>query len=299
MDRLQQMSVFVAVVEAEGFAGGARKMGMSPPAVTRVVAALEQRLGVKLLNRTTRFVRMTEAGLQYYEDAKRLILLANEADEAAQGINAAPQGLLTVTASVLFGRSFVMPVIVEYLRRYPRVQINALFVDRVVNMLEEGVDVAIRIAELPDSSYHALKVCTVKRVLCASPAYLHQHGTPKVPEDLAEHAVILARGLNPNNEIRFQEGGQQKVVKLQPLLRVSDNDSAARAAIAGLGITRLLNYQIVDFLQSGQLKIVLGEFESPPIPVHILHREGRRSSAKVRAFVDMMAECLRTDVNLN
>ena len=172
MDRLHLMSVYVAVVEAEGFAGGARKLQMSPPAVTRAVAALEERLGVKLLNRTTRYVRMTEAGQKYYEDAKRIIALADEADDAALGINAEPRGQLTVTASVLFGRMYVMPGIVEYLRRYPAVEVNALFVDRVVNMLEEGVDVAIRIAELPDSSYRALRVGSVRRVLCASPDYL-------------------------------------------------------------------------------------------------------------------------------
>ncbi|MFZ3081561.1 LysR family transcriptional regulator, partial [Rhodoferax ferrireducens] len=175
MGRLHLMSVYVAVVEAEGFAAGARKLHMSPPAVTRAVAALEERLGVKLLNRTTRYVRMTEAGQKYYEDAKRVIALADEADDAALGINAEPRGQLTVTASVLFGRLHVMPGIIEYLRRYPAVEVNALFVDRVVNMLEEGVDVAIRIAELPDSSYRALRVGSVRQVLCASPDYLDTH----------------------------------------------------------------------------------------------------------------------------
>lgn len=299
MDRLHLMSVYVAVVEAEGFAGGARKLHMSPPAVTRAVAALEERLGVKLLNRTTRYVRMTEAGQKYYEDAKRIIALADEADNAALGINAEPRGQLTVTASVLFGRLYVMPGIIEYLRRYPTVEVNALFVDRVVNMLEEGVDVAIRIAELPDSSYRALRIGSVRRVLCASPDYLAEHGIPQTPDDLSKHRIILARGLNPNNEIRFLQGGLPQMVKLQPVLSVSDNDSAASAAMAGLGITRLLSYQIAEPLQTGKLKVVLSEFESPPVPVHILHREGRHSSAKVRSFVDLMAERLRTELSLN
>ena len=299
MARLQLMSVFVAVVEAEGFAGGARTLHMSPPAVTRAVAALEERLGVKLLNRTTRYVRMTEAGQKYYEDAKRIIALADEADDAVLGINAEPRGQLTVTASVLFGRLYVMPGIVEYLRRYPAVEVNALFVDRVVNMLEEGVDVAVRIAELPDSSYRALRVGSVRRVLCASPDYLDRHGIPQTPDDLLKHRIILARGLNPNNEMRFLQGGQTQTVKLQPILSVSDNDSAAGAAIAGVGITRLLSYQIAEPLQTGKLKIVLGAFESPPVPVHILHREGRHSSAKIRSFVDLMAERLRDELALN
>jgi DNA-binding transcriptional LysR family regulator len=299
MTRLHLMNVYVAVVEAEGLAGGARKLHMSPPAVTRAVAALEERLGVKLLNRTTRHVRMTEAGQKYYEDAKRVIALADEADDAAQGINAEPRGQLTVTASVLFGRLYVIPGIVEYLRRYPAVEVDALFVDRVVNMLEEGVDVAIRIGDLPDSSYRALRVGSVRRVLCAAPDYLAARGIPKVPEDLPEHNVILARGLNPANEIRFVRDGQPLTVKLQPILSVSDNDSAAGAAMAGLGITRLLSYQIAEPLRAGKLKIVLGEFESSSVPVHILHREGRHSSAKIRSFVDLMAERLRAELALN
>lgn len=299
MDRLRLMSVYVAVVEAEGFAGGARKLQMSPPAVTRAVAALEERLGVKLLNRTTRHVRMTDAGEKYYEDAKHVISLADEADDAVLGINAEPRGQLTVTASVLFGRLFVMPGIVEYLRRYPAVQVDALFVDRVVNMLEEGVDVAIRIAELPDSSYRSLRVGWVGRVLCASPDYLDRHGIPQTPEDLLQHRIILARGLNPTNEIRFQRDGSPQTVKLQPILSVSDNDSAASAALAGLGITRLLTYQIAGYLQSGKLKILLSEFEVSSVPVHIVHREGRHSSAKIRSFVDLMAERLRAELSLN
>lgn len=299
MDRLHLMSVYVAVVEAEGFAGGARKLHISPPAVTRAVAALEERLGVKLLNRTTRYMRMTEAGQRYYEDARRIIAMANEADDAVLGINAAPRGLLTVTASVLFGRLFVMPRIVEYLSRYPAVEVNALFVDRVVNMMEEGVDVAIRIGDLPDSSYRALRAGSVRRVVCASPDYLAARGIPQIPEDMLSHDIILARGLNPSNEMRFMRDGQSLTVKLQPKLSVSDNASAAGAVEAGLGITCLLNYQIAEPLRDGKLKIVLGEFESPSVPVHILHREGSHSSAKIRSFVDLMAERLKTELAMN
>jgi len=194
---------------------------------------------------------------------------------------------------------YVTPGIVAYLRRYPAVEVDALFVDRVVNLLEEGVDVAIRIGELPDSSYRALRVGSVRRVLCAAPDYLDTHGIPRTPDDLLKHRIILARGLNPNNDMRFQQDGRPHTVKLQPVLSVSDNDSAASAALAGLGVTRLLSYQIAEPLQTGKLKIVLGEFESPPVPIHILHREGRHSSAKVRSFVDLMAERLRTESSLN
>ncbi len=298
MDRFRLMTVYVAVVEAEGFAAGARRLAMSPPAVTRAITALEERLGAKLLNRTTRYVRMTEAGQKYYEDAKQIIALADEADHAALGINAEPRGLLTVTAPVLFGRLYVMPNIIDYLGRYPNVEINALFVDRVVNLLEEGVDVAIRIAQLPDSSYRAVPVGFVRRTLCASPDYLARRGTPKTPDDLPRHRIILARGVTPHNEMRFLHNGLQQLIKLQPVLCVSDNDAAASAAIAGLGITRLLSYQITEPLKSGKLETVLEAFASAPVPINIVHREGRNSSAKVRSFVDLMTERLRSEPSL-
>ncbi|MES1988975.1 MAG: LysR family transcriptional regulator, partial [Pseudomonadota bacterium] len=172
MDRLNSMAIFIAVAEEEGFAGAARLLNISPPAVTRAVAALEDHLGVKLFNRTTRFVRLTEAGQRYFEDARRIIAAADEADEAATGINAEPKGHLVVTAPVLFGRLYVMPGISDYLQRYKDTEVTALFLDRIVNLLEEGVDVGIRIGELPDSSYKALRAGQVRRVLCASPAYL-------------------------------------------------------------------------------------------------------------------------------
>jgi DNA-binding transcriptional LysR family regulator len=293
MDRMHLLNVYVAVVEAESLAGGARKLLVSPSAVTRAIAALEERLGVKLLNRTTRYVRMTQAGQKYYEDAKRILVLADEADKAALGLNAEPRGLLTITAPVLFGRLFVMPGIVEYLRHYPGVEINTLFVDRIVNMLDEGVDVAVRIAELPDSSHMAIRVGAVRRVLCASPDYLAMHGTPQTPEQLAEHKMILARGITPVNEMRFLREGKPFTVKVQPSLSVNDNTSAIHGAVAGLGITRLFNYQIAEPLHKGQLTIILSEFEAHPVPVHILHREGRHFSTKTRSFVDLMSERLR------
>lgn len=299
MDRLHLMSVYVAVVEAEGFAGGARKLCMSPPAVTRAIAALEARLGVKLLNRTTRYVRMTEAGQKYLEDAKRIIALADEADDAVLGINAEPRGQITITASVLFGRLYVMAGVVDFLQRYPAMEVNALFVDRVVNMLEEGVDVAVRIGDLPDSSYRAIKVGSVRRVLCASPQYLDIYGIPQRPEDLAKHKILLARGLNPSNEMRFVCNEQHQIIKVHPILTVSDNDSATEAAVAGLGITRLLSYQVAEQLKVGALKVLLSDYETKPVPVHILHREGRYSSAKIRAFVDLMAHRLRVESSLN
>lgn len=299
MDRFTEMQVFVAVAECEGFAAGARKLKISPPAATRAVADLEHRLGVKLLNRTTRYVRVTDAGQRYLDDAKRILAQVAEADEAAVGINGSPRGHLVITAPVLFGRMYVMPAIVEYLQKYPDTEVSAMFVDRVVNLLEEGVDVALRIGELSDSSFKALKVGTVRRVVCASPAYIEQHGLPLHPDELHNHPIIVASNLGPNVEWRFLDNHQTSIVRIKPRLTVTSNDAAIEAAVEGLGITRLISYQIAPQLESGQLKIILSEFELPSMPIHILHREGRQSSVKIRAFIDLVAEKLRADKSLN
>lgn len=299
MDRLYLMTVFVAVAEVESFAGAARRLTLSPPAVTRAVATLEERLGVKLLHRTTRFVRVTEAGQRYLEESRRVIAAADEADEAAQGIHREPRGHLVVTAPVLFGRMYVMPGIVDYLQRFPATEISALFLDRVVNLLEEGVDVGIRIGELADSSYKALRVGQVRRVICASPAYLQHNGVPQQPDDLAQHPLIVASNLNPHVEWRLLRNGEAVTVRIKPRLTVTSNDAAIEAAVRGLGITRLISYQVAPQLAAGELKIVLSEFEPAPVPVHVVHREGRYASAKVRAFIDLMVERLRADPSLN
>jgi DNA-binding transcriptional LysR family regulator len=295
MDRLHHMSVFVAVAEAESFAAAGRRLGMSPPAVTRAVSALEKRLGVRLLTRSTRLVRITEAGERYLEDCRRIIADADEADESVAGLNAAPRGHLSVTAPVLFGRLYVMPGIVEYLRRYPDVTARALFLDRVVNLVDEGLEVAVRIGDLPDSSLKAVRVGQVRRIVCAAPGYLAARGTPDHPEQLTQHTIISASGVTPSAEWRFQDAGRPLQVRLQPRLVVTTNDGAIAATTAGLGITRLLSYQLARQLAAGDLETILSDFELPPLPVHVVHREGRQSSAKVRAFVDLLVARLRAD----
>ncbi len=299
MDRLHLMTVFVAVAEEESFAGGARRLGMSPPAVTRAVAALEERLSVKLLNRTTRYVRATEAGQRYLDDSRRIIAELDEADEAAAGINAEPRGHLAVTAPVLFGKLFVLPGIMEYLRCHPAMEVSALFVDRVVNLLEEGLDVGVRIGELPDSSMKAIRVGSVRRVMCASPGYLDMHGTPHTLAGLSGHTLIAASAVTPTQEWKFGKGAGQSSVRVKPRLTVNTNDAAVEAAAQGFGITRLLSYQVAAYLASGQLKIVLPEFEPASMPIHVLHREGHYASAKIRSFVDLIAARIRENPALN
>jgi DNA-binding transcriptional LysR family regulator len=295
MDRFQLLNVFVAVAEEQGFAGAARRLAMSPPAVTRAIAALEDHLGVKLLIRTTRFVRATDAGMRYLESARRVLAQLEEADEAASGVHAAPRGSLAVTAPVLFGSLFVMPAIVDFLDRYPDVSVSALFLDRVVSLLEEGLDVGVRIGELPDSTMRAIPVGFVRRVVCASPRYLKKHGEPHEPRDLARHTIAVASAVSPSVEWRFGAGKQSVATKVRPRLSVTSNDAAIRAALLGFGITRLMSYQVATHLAAGRLRRLLASYEPPPLPIHVMHAEGRQASAKLRAFVDLLVNRLREE----
>lgn len=299
MDQIHLMSVFVAVGEEEGFAAAARRLALSPAAVTRAIAALEEKIGVKLLLRTTRNVRLTEAGRRYLDDCRAILSSIEEANETAAGVNSAPKGNLSVTSPVLFGKSFVMPCIVRYLNAYPEVEVSALFLDRIVNLVEEGIDVAVRIGHLPDSSLKALRVGQVRRVLCASPEYLAKHGVPQHPDDLLRHTIVAASGVTPRVEWKFGADDDPTTVRLRPRLTVTSNDAAIAAVVMGLGICRLLSYQVADELAAGRLKIVLADFEEAPWPVHLVHRESKFGSSKVRNFIDLLADHLRADPHLN
>ena len=298
MDRLRAMAIFVAVAQAESFSSAARHLGMSAPAVTRAISELEAYLGVRLLTRTTRIVRATEAGLRYLDDARRVIAEADEADTAVSGIRTEPRGRLAITAPVLFGRMFVTPITVQYLRRYPEVNVTSLFVDRVVNLIEEGLDAGLRIGHLPDSSMKAIRVGQVRTVVCAAPAYLAAHGTPETPEQLHAHTIIATSGISPVPEWRFVQNDKTTAIRMTPRLTVTTNDAAIEAACEGFGITRLLSYQIAPFLARGELQVILQDYEPAPSPIHVIHHENRQAAAKVRSFVDMAVACLREDAAL-
>jgi DNA-binding transcriptional LysR family regulator len=299
MDRFHQLQVYVAVAEEEGFAAAARRLQLSPPAVTRAVAALEDTLGVKLLDRTTRYVRVTEAGRRYLDDARQILAGLEAADEAAAGINAEPRGHLAVTAPVMFGRLFVMPGIVDYLERYPAMEVEAVFLDRAVNLLEEGLDVGVRIGELPDSSMRALRVGSVRHVLVAAPAYLERHGSPEVPQDLRQHTMIASAAGGFGRGWRFSDTAAEHPLKIDARLTVNSNEAAISAAQAGFGIARLLSYQVKTKVEAGALQVLLPQYEPSGYPVHILHRESRHASARVRAFIDLLAQRLRGERSLN
>lgn len=292
------MRVFVTVEEEGGFAAASRKLDISPAAVTRAIVALEEQLGVRLILRTTRNIRLTDAGHQYYEDTKAILTRITEANEAVSGANAEPHGTLTITASVLFGRLYVMPSVIDYMQKYAKVKVIAHFVDRVTNLVEEGIDVAIRIGELPDSTLRATRVGQVRRVLCASPAYLEKYGLPQQPGDLLKHAIISANQISPQFEWRFGAGDTLEKIRIDPRLSVSSNDAALAAAIGGLGITRLLSYQVKTEVERGALTLVLEAYEEPPWPIHVVHREDKLGSFKVRAFIDCIVNDLRNNPNI-
>ena len=303
MDQLHLMTVFIAVAEEQGFAPAARRLNMSPPAVTRAIASLEDTLGIKLLNRTTRYVRVTKSGERYLEDARSILTAVEHANEAAIGINSEPKGHLTVTAPVLFGQKYVMPGIIEYLNTYPETQVQAVFLDRVVNLLEEGFDIGIRIGQLPDSSMNSKTVGEVKLVLVASPEYLALNGIPQTPKELKRHSLIASSAGNMNHDWQFgahhdQKQKNKQTVRIQPRLTVTSNQAAIDAAKSGLGIARLISYQVSDELNDDTLKTVLTDYQLPALPVHIIHREGRLASSKVRCFIDLMAKRLSEDKGL-
>ena len=293
MDRFHMLNVFLAIVDTGGFAPAARRLNLSPPAVTRAVAELEDHLGVRLLTRTTRSVRLTDAGVSYTEDCRRILADLELADETVSGADAPPKGRLNITAPVLFGSLYVTPVVAEYLQRYVDVSITCLFVDRVINIVDEGVDVAVRIGELPNSTLQAIQVGQVGKVICASPQYLSKMGTPKKPQDLVDHTIISSNTVTPSFEWNMNENGVARAVRIHPRMVTSTNDSAIVAATGGLGLTRLLSYQVADFLRDGRLVRVLPEFELKPDPIHVIHREGRRVPQKVRTFLDLVVERLR------
>jgi DNA-binding transcriptional LysR family regulator len=299
MDRFQAMTTFTTVVETGGFASAARKLDVSPSVVSRVVTELEESLGIRLLTRTTRVVRLTDAGSAYFEDCRRILNEVEDAELSARGTHSSPKGILTITAPVLFGKHFVMPIALDYLQRYPQANVNCWFLDRVVNLVDEGIDVAVRIAQLPDSSLQAVHVGKVRRVLCASPAYLEREGTPQHPDQLTNHTLISTSGASSSNEWRFTEKDRQLLIRIQPRLTTTTNDTAISAAVAGFGIARPLSYQVAQELRDGTLAVILEAFEPPALPINVVHREGRHATQKVRAFLDLAIEALRSNPSLN
>jgi DNA-binding transcriptional LysR family regulator len=293
MDRFRELTTFVAVAETGAFNAAARRLNASPPAVTRLVNGLEARLGVQLFTRTTRQVALTEAGARLMTDATGILAGLEAAEASAAGAHAAPQGVLRITAPVLFGQRFLAPVLRDYLDAYPAVTAETLFIDRIVDLIGEGLDLALRIGELPDSSLSATRVGAVRRVTIAAPAYLEQQGRPQTPTDLAGHRVIYPSAMGGVKAWEYVAGVRHQTMRLEPALSVNTMEAAIDAAVAGFGVTRVLSYQVGDAIARGTLVEVLAECEDRKMPIHLVHSEGRRAAAKIRAFIDLAARRLR------
>ncbi len=293
MDRFQEMQVFAAVAEERSFNRAARRLSLSAPSATRAVAALEARLGARLLDRTTRGVRLTEPGERFLADCRRILAELEEAEGAAGTGQSQVRGTLAITAPVVFGDLLLTPILVDFLAREPGIAIRADFADRIVSLADEGIDVAIRIGNLPDSGLTAKRVGQVRRVVCGAPAFFAAHGRPTHPRDLMRFPVLSSVASTLLTEWRFREGGQELVVHPAPRLLVSSNRAAIEAACRGAGLARVLSYQIEAQVASGELESVLDAFSLEPLPVHVVHGGGRRASGKVRAFVEHCVAALR------
>lgn len=298
MDRVHAMRVLVRIADTGGFAEAARQLNLSPPAVTRAVAGLEDSIGARLLIRTTRLVKLTEVGRRYVDDCRQILSAIDEAEAAAAGTYARPTGVITITASVLFGQIYIVPIVTEFLDTHPEVTGRLLFLDRVTNLVDEGIDVAIRIGHLPDSSQTAIKVGSVRRVICGSPSYFERYGVPDQPSDLSQHRIISATSAWTSLDWRFGRDSRT-VTHVTPALLCNSNEGAISAARSGWGLTRVLSYQIGPDLLSGALQTTLDDFGEEPLPIHIVHPEGRNASAKVRAFVDFATVRLRANRLVN
>ena len=290
MDRIDAMQAFVAVADLQGFAPAARKLGLSPSGVTRLIAALEDRLGARLLQRTTRKVALTDVGARYLERARRILSDVEEAENSAQAERTRPSGRLVVAAPVGFGRLHVSPVMSAYLKRYPEVGAELRLADRMINLVEDGVDIAVRIGHLPDSSLVARHVGEMRRIVVASSGYLKQRGAPNKPEAIATHDTIQFGATIASPEWRFVDDGREVRVACTPRFVTNSADAAIQYAEAGGGLTRVMAYQAAESIKAGRLKIVLAKFEAPPLPIHVVYPTSRLLSAKVRTFIDLVTE---------
>jgi DNA-binding transcriptional LysR family regulator len=290
MDRIDAMQAFVAVADLQGFAPAARKLGLSPSGVTRLIAALEQRLGARLLQRTTRSVTLTDIGTRYLERARRILADVEEAEGSAQDERTRPSGRLVVSAPVGFGRLHVSPVMSAYLKRYPEVSAELRLADRMVNLVEDGIDLAVRIGHLADSSLVARHVGEMRRIVVASSGYLKQRGEPDTPEAVASHETIQFGAMTASPDWRFVEDGREIRVACTPRFTTNSADAAIQYAEQGGGLTRVLAYQAADAIKGGRLKLVLAQFEQPPLPIHIVYPTSRLLSAKVRTFIDLVTD---------
>ena len=298
MDRIDAMKVFVAALEEGSLAGAGRRLGKSPAAVSRAIAFLENHVGAELLHRTTRVLRLSEAGERYASACRRVLAELEEADLSAASEKAAPRGMLTITAPPISGEEILHPVIDDFVALYPEVAVNLVLLDRYANLVEEGIDLALRVADLPDSSLVAVRVGgDVKRVVVASPGYLAAHPEINEPADLARHNIVTTTHFGRDSWVFPPAPGSAvaRAVQFRPRLVVNSVRAALASAVRGLGVTRLYSYHVAERVRDGSLRVILRDAEPAPLPVHLILPQGRLSVPKVRAFVDFAAPRLRRE----
>ena len=296
MDRLAAMSVFVAVVEAGSFSGAARHLRMPVPTVSRKVSELEAQLAARLLTRSTRQLALTEAGTAYLAACKRILEDVTAAERGASGEYQAPRGELAITAPIVFGRLHVVPIVAEFLQLYPEVNVQLTLVDRSLHLLDEHLDLAVRVGELPDSTLIATRVGLLRKVVCASPDYLAKHGTPRTPPELANHECVSFSGLTGPEGWSFGTGRDEKPIRIRARLAVNTAEAALDAAIAGVGLTRVLSYQAAAAAKAGTLVIVLRKYEPAPLPVSLVYSRQLLLPKKLRVFLDLAAPRLKAQL---
>jgi len=296
MDRFEAMSVLLAVVEAGSLSSAARRLNTPLTTVSRRIAELETHLKTRLLNRSSRRVALTDAGRSYVAACKRILEELGEAERAASGVYSVPRGDLMIAAPVVFGRLHVLPIVIEFLRAYPDIDIRMALADRIVNILEEPVDLAVRIGHLPDSSLLARRVGVIRRVICASPAYFAERGTPREPADLGTHDCITFEGMTAPEAWTFTTGGSESTVAIRSRLVVNTAEAAIDSAKAGVGITRVLSYQAASAAREGALVLALQDFEPSPLPVNLVHVGQRLLPQKLRAFLDFATPRLKARI---
>jgi DNA-binding transcriptional LysR family regulator len=286
LDRLDELAIFVTIIDAGSLAAAARRLRRSPPAVSRALAGLEERLGTRLVERTTRRLAATEAGRVLAEQSRRLLADFEEAMRAGAEQGTSLRGTLLVSAPQVFGRMHVMPLVSSFLDAHPELRAELVLSDRYLDLLEEGLDVAVRIGELANSGLVARRVGQVRRLVVAAPSYLAEHGTPREPADLSSHGIIFTSGRGTPMEWRFRDGGRERSVRLTPRLIVNQVDAALSAARDGRGIASALSYQVAADLAAGRLERLLKEFEGAPLPVQLVVASARHMPARVRAFLN-------------
>lgn len=299
MDRLEAMSILREAVDAGSLSAAGRRLGMPLATVSRKVSELEKHLGTRMLNRSSRQLSLTDAGLSFVAACRRILEDVAEAERAASGEYSAPKGELHLAAPIVFGRLHVLPVVVAFLDAYPEIDIRLMLSDRVVDLQEEHIDVAVRIGELPDSSMVATRVGSIRRIACGSPTYFAEHGTPRHPDELATRDCITFTSLMSSEAWTFKVEKSDKAFAVRSRLVVNTAEAAIDAAIAGVGVTRVLSYQAAQAVQAGTLAVILTEFEAAPSPVSLVHSGHRLLPQKLRAFLDFAGPRLRAGLSRN